>query len=246
MVTLALAGSVTACDFEQPNPGCIVQDASFALWWAKYDPVTPPTDAQGNACSESLGYGDQLGVWKFADPVSNTAKLVVRPLNIAGLGAADANNTFDSLQVTGDLSTTTDAEDFCTASNFNSANVNPVVEGETSAVSYTLNNVRVYSSPSSPGTQLTGEVTYSVNGCTSTYVVRAVWPETPCDPTVDQNDPDLGVANCGAGSGINPDFATQCEEVTDPDDLYGYFGDPEDPSYREGRCVPSKAIPSFK
>ncbi len=39
-VTAAVLGAgalVTGCNFEQPNAGCIVQDASFANWYAKYD-----------------------------------------------------------------------------------------------------------------------------------------------------------------------------------------------------------------
>ncbi|TSC33843.1 hypothetical protein [Corallococcus sp. Z5C101001] len=245
LVMLGAAGSLTACDFEQPNAGCIVQDASFANWWAKYDAVGTPVDGAGNPCTDTLEVGDNLGVWKFADPTTGTAKLVIRPQFFARLGASDANNAFDSLQVTGELTTTTDANDFCSASNFNSATVNPTQAGVTSSLSYTLANVKVYSSPSSPGTQMTGEVTYTKNNCTSKYVMRAVWPATPCDPTADQTDPAEGFSNCGAGSGINPDFAVECQQVPARFNL-GYFGDPSDPSYVEGRCVPTKAIPSFK
>ena len=247
LVMLTAAGSLTACDVEQPNPGCIVQDASFANWWAKYDVVSGPTRADGTACTaaEALEVGDNLGVWKFADPKTGSNILVVRPQYMARLGSSDANNTFDSLQVTGGLSADT-TDDFCLAPEFNTATVNPTQAGVTSNISYTLKNVKVYSSPSSPGTQMSGEVTFVRNGCTSTYVMRAVWPATPCDPRADQSDPDEGFANCGSGSGINPDFALQCEQVPDRF-LLGYFCDPdEDPDCVEGRCVPSESIPSFK
>ncbi|MHA7628484.1 hypothetical protein [Corallococcus sp. M7] len=249
LVMLGAAGSLTACDVEQPNPGCIVQDASFANWWAKYDVVSPPTGTKtgGGTCgaTEALEVGDNLGVWKFADPKTGSNILVVRPQYVARLGAADANNTFDSLQVTGDLSSDT-TDDFCLAPSFNTATVNPTTAGVTSSVSYSLANVKVYSSPSSPGTQMTGEVTFTRDGCTSTYIMRAVWPATPCDPRADQTDPDQGFANCGAGSGINPDFAVQCEAV--PERFWlEYFGSPDDdPDYIEGRCIPANAIPSFK
>ncbi|RKH54735.1 hypothetical protein [Corallococcus llansteffanensis] len=247
LVILGTAGSLTACDFEQPNAGCIVQDASFATWWAKYDAVGTPTGPGGAPCTDKLESGDNLGVWKFANPETGTANLVIRPQAIARLGAADANNEFGSLQVTGDLSTTTDADDFCTAQNFNIATVNPTQAGVVNNLSYTVANVKVYSSPSSPGTQMTGEVTYTRNNCTSKYVMRAVWPATVCDPAVDQTDPDLGFANCGAGSGINPDFATTCELVEERFWTGTFDPDPEDDvDYPEGRCVPTKAIPSFK
>ncbi|WP_223642824.1 hypothetical protein [Corallococcus sp. EGB] len=255
LVMLTAAGSLTACDVEQPTPGCIVQDATAGAWWAKYDVVTPPTGTKtgGGTCgaTEALEVGDNLGVWKFADPKTGSNILVVRPQYMARLGSADANNTFDSLQVTGNLSADT-TDDFCLAPDFNTATVNPTTAGVTSNITYTLKNVKVYSSPSSPGTQMTGEVTFVRNGCTSTYVMRAVWPATPCDPRVDQTDAELGFANCGSGSGINPDFSVECEAV--PKRFWtGRFLTPEEQEledwpadYNEGKCIPSKAIPSFK
>ncbi|NOJ94663.1 hypothetical protein HMI51_17205 [Corallococcus coralloides] len=259
LVMVAAAGSLTACDVEQPNPGCIVQDASFATWWAKYDVVNPPTGTKtgGGTCgaTEALDVGENLGVWKFADPKTGSNILVVRPQSMASLGSLDDGNAFNSLQVTGALSADT-TDDFCLAPEFDTATVNPTEDGVTSAVSYTLKNVKVYSSPSSPGTQMSGEVTFVRDGCTSTYVMRAVWPATPCDPRVDQSDPDEGFANCGSGSGINPDFAVECQEVpetyfseyflTEDDVAYIEENDAYPPTYKEGKCVPTNAIPSFK
>ncbi|RKH08605.1 hypothetical protein D7V97_18900 [Corallococcus sp. CA053C] len=256
LVILGTAGSLTACDFEQPSAGCIVQDASFATWWAKYDAVGPATGPGGAACPDTLESGDNLGVWKFANPETGTANLVIRPQFIARMGAADTGNEFGSLQVTGDLTTTTDENDFCSANNFNVATVNPTVAGVPTNTTYTVANVKVYSSPSSPGTQLTGEVTYTRGTCTSKYVMRAVWPATGCDPRVDQTDAELGFANCGTGSGINPDFSVECEAVpkrfwsgafmTEEEAAYFEENGTFPASYNEGRCVPSKAIPSFK
>ncbi|NBD07861.1 hypothetical protein [Corallococcus silvisoli] len=228
VVAVGLAGSLTACNFEQPSAGCIVQDASFALWWAKYDMTEAPTGTDC-AASEPL-VGDRMGIWKFADPVANTAKLVIRPLGLAALGQYDATNTFDGLQATGNLTTTTDANDFCTASEFNTAGVNAnqgVFASAPEKITYQFANVRVYSNPGAPGTQLTGELTYTNNNCTSKYVVRAVWPATPCDPTLDPSDEANFVDTCGPGSGINPDFALVCDAETE-------------------FCTPAKAIPSFK
>ncbi|NNB98459.1 hypothetical protein HI113_31645 [Corallococcus exiguus] len=260
LVMLTAAGSLTACDVEQPNPGCIVQDASFANWWAKYDVVSGPTGTKtdGTACgpTEALEVGDNLGVWKFADPKTGSNILVVRPQYMARLGSADANNAFDSLQVTGNLSADT-TDDFCLAPEFNTATVNPTVTGVTSAISYSLANVKVYSSPSSPGTQMTGEVAFTRDGCTSTYVMRAVWPATICDPRADQSDPEQGYANCGAGSGINPDFAVECEAVPKrfwscafcTDEEYEFYLENRtfpDSYTTEGKCVATNKIPSFK
>ncbi|RKG53410.1 hypothetical protein D7X30_31065 [Corallococcus sp. AB011P] len=227
LVTVALAGSVTACDIEQPDPGCIVQDASFANWWAKFDAVDAPT---GTCTDFEPLLGDELGVWKFADPVANTAKLVIRPLSLAALGQFDLTNTFDSLQATGKLSTGKDADQFCTADTFTTATVN-VDQGDFAAapqaITYQFDNVKVYSNTRAPGTQMTGELTYTNNGCTAHYVVRAVWPATNCDPTLDPNDEANFTSTCGPGSGINPDFDLVCDAETE-------------------YCTPAKAIPSFK
>ncbi len=230
VAVLGLAGALSACDSEQPDPGCIVQDASFANWWAKFDPVDEP---QGTCEGFEPLVGDQFGVWKFADPVANTSILVLRPLSLAALGKFDTDNTpagFDKLQATGNLTIDKDPEEFCTADGFSVAGVE-ATEGDFAAepqsISYQFGKVRVYSSPSAPGTQMTGELTYSVNGCTAHYVMRAIWPATWCDPSLDPNVEENFPSTCGEGSGLNPDFAVTC--------------DPE-----VGWCVPSNKIPSFK
>lgn len=232
MVTLAVAGSVTACDVEQPDPGCVVQDASFATWWAKFDAVDQPT---GTCADFEPLVGDELGVWKFSNPKAEpepTSILVLRPLSLAALGQFDTDSTpegFDKLQATASLSTGKDADQFCTSGEFSVASVT-ADQGDYAAapqtITYQFKNVKVYSAPSAPGTQMTGELTYTNNGCTANYVMRAVWPATWCDPTLDPNDEANAASTCGAGSGINPDFDLVCDATE--------------------YCTPAKAIPSFK
>lgn len=229
VVMLGLAGGLSACDSEQPDPGCIVQDSTGGTWWAKFDAVDAPT---GTCDGFKPLVGDQLGVWKFADPVANTATLVIRPLGLAALGQFDTDSTpagFDKLQATGSLSVTKDADQFCAASGFTAAGVLANQGKYATApqdINYQFDKVRVYSNPGAPGTQMTGELTYTNNGCTAHYVMRAIWPATQCDPDLDPSDPENGPSACGEGSGINPDFAVTCDAV--------------------GWCVPTNAIPSFK
>ncbi|RKH08247.1 hypothetical protein D7Y13_15165 [Corallococcus praedator] len=222
LVMLGAAGSLTACDFEQPNAGCIVQEGN---WFAKFDAIDVPT-GPNCAGSEAL-LGDDLGVYKFANPDQGTAQLVIRPFSLAALGKFDPVNDYSSLQTIGSLETTTDADDFCTATEFSPANVNASQATTPQAVTYQFANVKVYSNPGAPGTQMSGELTYTNNGCVSHYVMRAMWPSTGCDPEADPNDPADGPATCGVGSGINPDFKVQC----DPD---------------LGACVLTDSVPSFK
>ncbi|ATB31534.1 hypothetical protein [Melittangium boletus] len=121
----------------------------------------------------------------------------------------------------------------CLATGFNTARVEApaaykktehgsglIVGAET--ISYSYENIEVYSAPSSPGTQLRGTVRITDNNCTAEYEVWALWPARACDPAAP-----ISATNCGSAQNINPDFDVVC-----------------DPDIK--RCVPAKAPPSFK
>ncbi|MBJ6760975.1 hypothetical protein JGU66_09380 [Myxococcaceae bacterium JPH2] len=230
VVMLGIGMAVSACDSDQPTPGCVVQDSASAPWFGKYDLVEGPVPVEaGVTCTAAsqAPAGEDLGVWKFYDVSTNKAALTIRPRGLASLGSKDPNNKYSDLQGTGGITNDVDANQFCNATDFNLAKVNAVDGASTTAISYQFSNVRVYSAPSAPGTQLTGELTYIKNGCKSTYVVRAIWPSTPCDPTADASDPANAIDTCGEGSGVNPDFDVVCDATVK-------------------KCVAAKAIPSFK
>lgn len=89
---------------------------------------------------------------------------------------------------------------------------------------YQFSNVNVYSSPSAPGTELEGTLTFSdETGCTAEYRVLAMYPPVPCDT----------VADCTPEAGINPDFDVVCLPVN-PDG--------------SSACVPNpaKSVPTLK
>jgi hypothetical protein len=213
---------VTGCDFEQPNAGCIVQDASFANWQAKYD--LKEGQNLSTECQALVVKGEQWGVFKFTDPEkANSSVLTIRPQGLWTRATRDPGDP--SLQTaTGKLADEPDAANFCGATDFSLANVNAAAAGTTPAtsISYQFSNVKVYAAPDAPGTQIGGDLTYTRDGCTIQLAVRAIWPTVLCD-TESTNPAD----NCGEGSGINPVFAVTCDE-----DL--------------GRCVPAKEIPSLK
>ena len=89
MAVLGAASIITGCSMEQPSAGCIVQDSSFALWQAKYIPKTEADAAK--ACGQFKG--EELGVWKYANPEASEAdiaankasKLAIRPRGAASL-----------------------------------------------------------------------------------------------------------------------------------------------------------------
>lgn len=216
---------VTGCNFEQPTAGCIVQDASFATWYAKYDLKEGQTLSE--ECQDLVVAGEQWGVFKFTDPEKpNSSVLTIRPQGLYSRASRDPGDPYLQTAV-GKLAEEPDAANFCAATDFSLANVNagpkttdPTEDATT--ISYQFSNVKVYAAPDAPGTQIGGDLTYTRDGCSIQLGVRAIWPATPCDPE-STNPRD----NCGEGSGINPNFAVTCDE-----DL--------------GICVPAKEIPSIK
>jgi hypothetical protein len=227
-VAAALLGAgalVAGCNIEQPEAGCIVQDASFANWYAKYDLKTDVPIQAG--CESTILKGEPLGVFKFTNPgQAGEAKLTIRPFGLASRATRDPGDPYLQTAV-GSLSEEPDDDSFCAASNFSEATVNAGARTGTNpeaatVISYKFDNVQVYSAPRAPGTQLKGELTYTRDGCTSRYSIRAIWPSVACTPG--SSNP---AESCGAGSGVNPDFDVECDKELE-------------------RCVPVGAIPAFK
>ncbi|MCY1016352.1 hypothetical protein [Pyxidicoccus sp. MSG2] len=221
LAVVSVGSLMSGCDFEQPEAGCFVQDSTS--WAMKYDLVGEPKLADGTACTAVPPEAEPVGVFKFVDPDHpDNAVLTLRPAGLAALALRDPGAS--SLQTaTGKLASEADAEDFCAATDFSVATVDAAPAGTAprTTITYAFSNVRVYSAPSAPGTQLTGELKYTKDGCTSTYVARAQWPAIPCDP-----ESDVPAETCGVGSGLNPDFAVTCAP-------------------NAHLCVPAKSIPSF-
>ncbi|MCP3138858.1 hypothetical protein [Pyxidicoccus xibeiensis] len=250
LVVLAAGSMLAGCDLEQPEAPCFVQDAGN--WYAKYDLVSEPRTAAGAACTVVPPIAERLGIYKFVDPEKpNEPIITIRPAGLAGLGARDSGPSTRQT-ATGQLATEPDADDFCSGSNFSVATVdaavvpavpdNPATTANearpavpATTITYEFSNVRVYSAPSSPGTQMTGELKYTRDGCTSTYVIRAIWPAAACIQGTTEP-----ATNCGNGSGLNPDFAAECAPIAN----CGLTQRQIDDGYN-GCCVASKTIPSF-
>jgi hypothetical protein len=131
-----------------------------------------------------------------------------------------------------------DASDLCTVTGLSAARTvlssgpTPSAAFPTSDVENTWSNVKVYVTAAAQGTQFSGDVTYTVNGCSATYHAVGVWPAHSCTtPVLDPTDPQqktiLGQAPdndlcnpCAqpdkglfVGSGINPDFPVTCKQI---------------------------------
>lgn len=213
---------LTGCNFEQPSAGCIVQDASFANWYAKYD--LKEGQNLSTECQDLAPKGETMGVFKFTDPEKpNSAVLTIRPFGLYSRATRDPGDPYLQTAL-GKLAEEPDAANFCAATDFSLATVNASASSseEATSISYQYSNVKVYAAPQAPGTQLSADLTYTRDNCTIQLGVRAIWPAVGCTPG-SSNPAD----NCGEGSGINPEFAVTCDEVLN-------------------RCVPAKAIPSLK
>jgi len=232
VAVLSAGALVTGCSFDQPNAGCIVQDASFANWVAKYD--LKEGQAITSECQAKIIKGELVGVFKFTDPEkADSAVLTIRPQGLYSRASRDPGDPYLQNAV-GKLADETDAQNFCGATEFSAATVN--AGPKTSAppepatsISYQFKDVKVYAAPEAPGTQLTGDLTYTRDGCTAEYTVRAIWPAHGCDP--DSSNP---ADTCGEGSGISPDFDVVCDTSFRVSSAY------------PGTCVAAKSIPSFK
>ncbi|NVJ27362.1 MULTISPECIES: hypothetical protein [Myxococcus] len=231
MVLVGAAGLLTGCNFDQPEAPCFVQDSTS--WAAIYDSFDTPTDGTG-ACEVRAPPAELLGVYKFVDPDDlSKAEITIRPNGLASRASRDPGPTTDQT-ATGAFDTEPDDKGFCTGRNFTEAKVVAAAAGTNPAtnITYQFSDVQVYAAPSLPGTQLTGQLKYTRDGCTSNYTIRALWPAIPCFPTGDATGP---AELCGEGSTLNPDFAAECGPVlgTSGGRQFSY-------------CIPAKAIPSLK
>ena len=104
------------------------------------------------------------------------------------------------------------------------------------SLSYAFTDVKVYSDPSAPGTQLTGTLKYSDGpGCEAEYTVLALWPQVECDVDAFNSPTEANAADrCDVGSGLNPDFDAVCVDGIGPGGA--------------AACVPNPAtgVPAFK
>ena len=84
-------------------------------------------------------------------------------------------------------------------------------------IKYAWSNVRIYVKAAAIGTQMSGDLVYTRDGCSATYKVVGVYPAHPCaddmgkaDEKLCAPDADPG-AGIAVGSGISPDFPVKCD-----------------------------------
>jgi hypothetical protein len=260
-LTAGLLGSIiatAACD--QPRTQCSTGRGDFAAKYTLVPGSVTGTGTCGELKGDTLGIQSYNAVGDKNRPDLDKTSIAIKS---ATLGAAIANatsldygdpDTAHKPYAFGTFSSVEPGSDnFCTIPTLQPAIQNiPALPGipatpDTDAgpgdpavdalpadsVQLNWTNVKVYVTAAATGTQLSGDLEYTENGCTAKYKVNAVFPAAPCD----DGNGKPNVALCGAeanvdaglvtGSGLNPDYAIEC----DPDLLL---------------CVPAKDVPSFR
>ncbi|HEX5752405.1 MAG TPA: hypothetical protein VFZ09_39735 [Archangium sp.] len=206
---------------------------------------------EGLASKFEVTYKDEVLNADGTVKVDDKGAVVMKDVTVERVDGARDNNYAIAKAATALSETLADEPDdkgLCATTGFKPASVTAKevvredeVKGETVVVApaesltYTFSDVKVYSDPSAPGTQLAGTLKYSDGpDCEAEYTVLALWPQVGCDPEAFANPTEENAADrCAEGSGLNPDFDAVCVEG-----IAG--GDPA--------CVPNpaKGVPAFK
>jgi hypothetical protein len=98
--------------------------------------------------------------------------------------------------------------------------------GALKSVEYVWNGVSVYVTAADQGSQFSGDVTITHDGCTVRYHAVGLWPGVPCDDGNGNAMPDL-CNPCAepdrgrfTGSGISPDARVVCKPIFAHPDPY--------------------------
>ncbi|WNG24505.1 hypothetical protein F0U62_11100 [Cystobacter fuscus] len=275
---LGLAGVFSGCNFEQPSAGCQVQDATDAYWQAGY--FLNPADA-GKSCSnlkgEAIGvfkYIDPCPDKNAECPTQGQAvqptRLAIRPEGAASLVSFLDKDETEHLRVADPKAATSlsatladepNEQGLCGAEGFAPVKIdaravsvavdNAEEDLPAESVSYAYEDVKVYSAPSAPGTQLSAKVRYSTgtSGESCEYTMLALWPQVPCSVDAFKNQtPENAASRCAEGSGLNPDFDAVCiADIGPPLVKRDKDGNVISVTPRGG-CVPNpeKGVPAFK
>jgi hypothetical protein len=215
-----LSASLLACA-DEPKPKCTAARGDFA---ATYTLVSGSGE-----CAQLTG--EILGVQAYnaqrsktdTRPDFNRGSIGIQPRSITdALQAGAMPNSADKPYGLGNFDSAEPASDgFCSAPTLNVARLRhpdqplqtmmcmttpamPAVD-----IEYKFSDVRVYTTAAALGTQLSAKLTYTKDGCTAKYNVRAVYPAVPCGapasppgdasmPAMTSADEDAGAAAAGA------------------------------------------------
>lgn len=246
-VLVAATALSTSCG-DQPEVQCTASRSTFAARYTRVSGTGP--------CAELVG--DLLGVQSYVvdprnkgDGLNQVAIKAQATGNDETLGrnavpqVLDPNPDHRTFAIGKFNSIHPDASGICTVPEMEPAELErgpvPTNRAPDPAihVKHTWKNVRFLVTPALTGVAFEADLTYEQDGCVAEYKVTAISPAAWCDrgklepdqalcaSERDPDDPRFG------GSGISPEFATEC--MKDP---------ARDPQWLV--CMPARDFPSFK
>ncbi|ATB36634.1 lipoprotein mlpA precursor [Cystobacter fuscus] len=211
-----------ACGAQRQDPQCVVaravSDGSTGSFAATYSlkPGQDPASACAQLKSEPVGLQKYLGEEGALDSVGLRTARVGKLVDEAKLDPAAANQP----NSVGVLTTEAPGPDnFCEVPVLNPTRLvtlDSSSEGA-KALTYEWSGLRIYNTPSIPGTQFIADLRYTENGCIAEYTVRGIWPVVSCatnkQPDESKCDPYPDPPTRLRGSGINPSFPVKCDPL---------------------------------
>lgn len=224
------------CD--QSKPKCSTGHGDFA---AKYTLVDGPAKPCGDLKGDVLGVQTYNAEGENSKPNLNVATVAI---GTASLGSLVDNAALASLSdpnpdhhayALGQFAESEPNGDFCTVPSLAAAVQElPAVKKDAdlgtsdqpaTKQTYQWSNVKVYVTALAYGTQLSADLTTTIDGTTCSYKVLAMYPNVDCHKLgadgnpVDPPEPDDALCAAAAdpehnrptGSGINPDFPVACD-----------------------------------
>ncbi|MET0402303.1 MAG: hypothetical protein ABW123_07855 [Cystobacter sp.] len=223
-----MAGGVllTACGAGQQEPQCVVAravfDGSSGSFAATYS-LKPGQDAS-LACAQLPA--EPVGLQKYLNEAPGGKDSVgLRSARVGGL-LKDKEVLVDSSapqqpNSVGTLETEAPGPDhFCEVPVLSPTRLVTLASSKGGArdLTYAWSGLRIYNTPSIPGTQFIADLRYTENGCSAEYTVRGIWPVVSCAVSASDRRPDASKCDPSAdpprrlrGSGINPSFPVKCD-----------------------------------
>lgn len=232
-------GWAAACNVEQPPAACPIPHTSI---FVKYT----PQDRTVGACAEIPGEFWTLS--KYNVPGETTNRLGVFPEGAAAFQGDERLDDNDNIIAIGDFDFAA-TEGFCSGSGFAPATITVpevsemLADGGTDVtpaanLTYDIQELRLAGTTQVPGTQFTGRMKYSQDGCTATYDLLGISPavdccqqdedgkcvenaegnqipdDSRCNATRDEETGEVHPACNGSHECLNPDFRLKCDPVT--------------------------------
>ena len=230
----ALLASTYGCD--QPKAKCAAGRGSFIGVYKQTSGPAACADVKG----EKLGFSTYNVPGKGGKPNLDIANIAIESESLgttvdtaSSAGVKDKDETHKPYAI-GFFSTAEPEGDFCVVPTLSVATqsipaiaadpANMVDASPATTISYAWSNVRLYVTPSALGTQFSADLILTTDNVACGYKVTGMYPYVDCskpDPAdkkkklPDENacapegDEDAGRPT---GSGINPDFPTQCDK----------------------------------